>query len=375
MAASVPPGSVPPGAVPGARPISLAAAAPTPFADEIVNALESAVWFGEHIDASLDLAVELGRTAPRPGGGRTADLWSGLATAARADVAGARVIEPHLDALAILDEARADGIAVADALEALHADDDSSWGVFAAEGRGMRLEATPATDGGWRLTGTKPWCSLGGNLSHALVTAWMSPTERGLFAVALHREGVHPHRAPWVSRGLTHIVSAPVDFDAVPARAIGDPGWYLERPGFAWGGIGVAACWWGAALPLYDALIGAAATERADQFAAIALGDADSRLWAARTALADAAYRIDAAPDDRASAAVLAERTRAIVAGAVEHVLHLCDHALGPAPLTTDEQFARRAADLRIYVRQHHGERDLARLGRALVDADRERSR
>jgi hypothetical protein len=42
-------------------------------------------------------------------------------------------------------------------------------------------------------------------------------------------------------------------------------------------------------------------------------------------------------------------------------------HALGPAPLGFDEDHARRVADLELYVRQHHAERDLARLGAAVL--------
>src|SRR4249919_1622082 len=41
-------------------------------------------------------------------------------------------------------------------------------------------------------------------------------------------------------------------------------------------------------------------------------------------------------------------------------------HTLGPAPLAFDETHARRVADLEIYVRQHHAERDLADLGNRL---------
>jgi hypothetical protein len=37
--------------------------------------------------------------------------------------------------------------------------------------------------------------------------------------------------------------------------------------------------------------------------------------------------------------------------------------ALGPAPLATDREHAQRVADLTVYLRQHHAERDLARLG------------
>ncbi len=35
----------------------------------------------------------------------------------------------------------------------------------------------------------------------------------------------------------------------------------------------------------------------------------------------------------------------------------------GPAPLTVDRSHAQRVADLQVYVRQHHAERDLARIG------------
>ena len=43
-------------------------------------------------------------------------------------------------------------------------------------------------------------------------------------------------------------------------------------------------------------------------------------------------------------------------------------HALGPAPLTLDDTHARRVADLTVYLRQHHAERDVAALGRAVLD-------
>ena len=39
-------------------------------------------------------------------------------------------------------------------------------------------------------------------------------------------------------------------------------------------------------------------------------------------------------------------------------------HALGPAPLAFDADHAARVADLEIYLRQHHAERDVAALGR-----------
>ncbi|MFB7892424.1 acyl-CoA dehydrogenase [Microbacterium sp. NPDC056044] len=321
---------------------------------------------GTDVAATITWAVRVGRDAPLPGSGETARLWELLADAARADVAAARILEPHLDALAILDQARGDGVDVDRELDEIGADRDASWGVFAAEGPGMRLEASPHGADGWRLNGTKPWCSLAASLSHAVVTAWVTPDARGLFAVPLSATGVSARPGPWVSRGLSQVVSAPVDFDGVRAVPIGEPGWYLSRAGFAWGGIGVAAAWWGGALPLHEALIAAAARDGADQLSWFAAGSTDAALWGARAVLAEAAEAVDSGRGAE-EAGTLAARARAVVADAVERVLALSDRALGPGPLTADEDHARRVADLRIYVRQHHGERDLARLGGRLL--------
>lgn len=329
---------------------------------------------GGDLGATIAAAVEIG--ARRPQG--VLATWELLAAVAARDVAMARVLEPHLDALGILEEARAAGIDVD--LDAVGAGPASSWGVFAAEGPGVRLDAADTAEG-WVLTGTKPWCSLAAELSHALVTAWVGSGERRLFAVSLRGPGVTARPGPWHSRGLSEIVSAPVDFEGVRAVPVGEAGWYLRRPGFAHGGVGVAACWWGGAFPLRAALLAAAAAERADQLALMHLGRADTALWAARAALREAADVFDGAhrtarersvaadDDDAALQKHVAARARTVVAGAVETVLTAAAHALGPLPLVADEEHARRVADLQIYVRQHHAERDLARVGADVVTA------
>ncbi|MEW2013164.1 MULTISPECIES: acyl-CoA dehydrogenase [Microbacterium] len=316
--------------------------------------------FGTDVSATLAWAIGVG--AARDDARSLADDWSFLAAVAERDVAAARILEPHLDALDILDQAQR--AAVGPDLEAIGAGPGSSWGVFAAEGAGVRLDARD--DGsGWLLTGTKPWCSLAQHLTHALVTAWVGD-ERRLFAVALRGPAVSPHDGPWHARGLRQVVSAPVDFASAPAVPVGEPGWYLRRPGFVAGGVGVAACWWGGALPLRAALLAAAQRDGADQLSRLHLGRVDTALWAARLALRSAADQMDAAPaaSDRApDPGILAARVRAIVAGAVETTLAESARALGPLPLVADDAHARRVADLGIYLRQHHGERDLARIG------------
>jgi hypothetical protein len=72
------------------------------------------------------------------------------------------------------------------------------------------------------------------------------------------------------------------------------------------------------------------------------------------------------APDQlwAGSAELIARRTRAVVETAVEQTIHRTGRALGPTPLCQDGEHAQRVADLSIYVRQRHAERDLTQLGR-----------
>jgi hypothetical protein len=303
---------------------------------------------GEDIHAALGLAQEFGRRLPLPGGGQTAERWAVLAAVAERNLTVARVLEAHSDALAILAEAGQDP-------------PDGTWGVFAAEAAGHRVDACQSA-----LTGVKPWCSLAGNLDSALVTAHVGD-DRQLFRVSLRHPSVtvSPPGA-WVARGLRTVTSQPVRFDATPALPVGGPGWYLTRPGFAWGAIGVAACWHGGALGLQNTLLRASATREGD-LAALHTGIVDAALYASETALACAARDLDAGRAGGAAGDVLALRVRAVVADTAERTIRQVGHALGPAPLAFDEEHARRVADLELYVRQHHAERDLARLGAAVT--------
>jgi len=307
---------------------------------------------------ALAAALRLGAVAPSPASGFTSDLWSALATLAAHDLGAARAVEPHLDALAILQQAGSQGVADAAAPAT------RTWGVFAAEGGDDPLTATDAGDG-WTLTGTKPWCSLADRLDSALVSAHLGDGSRGLFAVDLTGDGVHPVDGAWHARGLTEIPSGPVRFDAAAATPVGEPGWYLSRPGFAWGGIGVAACWFGGAVGIGRTVFAAAHDDK--PFSLMHLGAIDELLESSRRALAEAAAIVDGG--DPVDGGVLASRVRATVARACEEILDRAAHALGPAPLALDAAHAKRVADLQLYVRQHHAERDQHTLGRSLLAA------
>lgn len=320
-----------------------------------IEAAAHVAAFGADVGATLRWAAAVGASAPQVGQGSTRGLWELLASTAALSVSAARMLEPHLDALSILNQSGAD-------ITGIGADLASTWGVYAAEGPGVRLTATRER-GAWTLTGTKPWCSLANDLSHALVTAWIDDSRRQLFAVDLRSAGVHPRSDGWAARGLPHVISQPVSFVGAHAVPVGEGEWYLSRPGFAWGGMSVAACWWGGAVGVAASVSASASAERADQVSQLHLGRVDAALWAARAVLAEAATLIDSGASADVGERLLAARVRAVVVDAATLTLAEADAALGPAPLVHDPAHAARVSDLHLYLRQHHGLRDMAKLG------------
>jgi hypothetical protein len=305
------------------------------------------------VDDVLAAAPELARLAT-DNEFTVLDSWGALATLASFDLSLARTLEPHLDAMGILMQAGM-GTAVSEWR-------DNSWGVFAAEGGPEPVRAREVANE-WRLTGTKLWCSLAGRLDYALITAHVSADERALFAIDLRDNGVEVRAGEWHARGLVEIVSSSVRLSDVPGIRVGQDGWYFERPGFDVGGIGVAACWFGGAVGVARAFFESAETD-VSSLSAMHLGAVDISLENSRLALANAAARVAGA--EAIETKLLAKRVRGIVARTVEEVLWRVAHALGPVPLAQNEAHAKRVADLELYVRQHHAERDDESLGRLL---------
>jgi alkylation response protein AidB-like acyl-CoA dehydrogenase len=285
---------------------------------------------------------------PLPGSGRTAQRLLGLAELGRQDPVLARLGEGHADAMAILDEL---GVTLTDVQRA------SAWGVWAAAPHSVN--ATPVRDG-WRLDGDRPWCSGAGACAFALVTA-RAPDGPRLFSVDLAQDGIVPLSGTWAAVGMARSDSRTVRFADAAATPIGDPGQYVDRPGFWHGGIGVAACWYGGAVGVAERLLTTARQRDLDPHAQAHLGAIDARLAAAMALLLHAAARIDAAPstvDER-----LARQVRAAVEATATEVIDRVGRALGAGPLCLDGEHAARVADLTVYLRQSHAERDLQRLG------------
>jgi hypothetical protein len=155
-----------------------------------------------------------------------------------------------------------------------------------------------------------------------------------------------------------------VRFADIAAEPLGGAGSYIARPGFAHGGAGVAACRYGGARAVGMMLRAAAAERDVGPHALAHLGAVDIALHTARTALDVAAAEIDADPEDREDGGRLrALRVRALVEAVATKVMYRVGRALGAGPLSRDEAHSRRVADLTVYLRQHHAERNLAELG------------
>ncbi|MHA6765210.1 acyl-CoA dehydrogenase family protein [Streptacidiphilus sp. PAMC 29251] len=298
---------------------------------------------------------------PLPGSGDTRTRWHALTALAERDLALARLAEGHTDALAILAELDFLGVPGVPTPEP-----GSRWGVWAAEPPGTTLKAGQDPDGTWRLTGAKAYCSGARVCTDALVTV-RDGERRLLFAVPVG-PGVIPVPDSWPVAGMNASDTLDLEFDGAPATLIGDSGAYLDRPGFQHGGIGVAACWYGGAKAVAATLLAAAAGHGPEPHTLAHLGAVDARLQGISALLDRAARELDADPaDKRGGAALRSMRLRAATEDAAMAVLHHVGRALGAAPLGHDRDHARRVTDLTVYLRQHHGERDLAGLGAALV--------
>jgi alkylation response protein AidB-like acyl-CoA dehydrogenase len=289
---------------------------------------------------------------PLPGSGRTAQRWHRLSQLTEVDVVAGRLAEAHTDAVAILAE-----------LGGRTPRADELWGVWAAEPPDAVVTARSAGDT-LVLDGTKAWCSGAGLCTHALVTAHLTDGRRGLFAVDLRGATVRPLETTWRNPGMADSDTRSVQFSSAPTVPVGQPGDYLSRPGFWFGAIGVAACWLGGARAVAAPLYQRAAGGSADVHLLAHLGAVDAAITAAQATLAAAAEHVDADPHNRSGLAELtARRARAVAERAVDEALRRTDRALGPGPLCLDEKHARAVADLTVYVRQSHAERDLAALG------------
>jgi alkylation response protein AidB-like acyl-CoA dehydrogenase len=299
-----------------------------------------------------------GRTFPLPGSGDTWHRFEVLSKWAATDLSVGRLVEGHCDAIAILAEA-----------EMLPASEHATYGVWAARSPGITTVAE-RVPGGWRLTGTKAFCSGSSIIERALVTA-ETPDGYRIFDVKVSDHVSKLHEDSWPAIGMADSLSHTLDFDGPiirDDRAVGGAGFYVGRPGFWFGAAGVAACWYGGALALVKSLTNSLPLNRNAHVQAD-LGIAIAGIEAMRAVLHKTAEAIDADPADAGGSA----HFRALVARQVVHdtsmeVLARVGSAGGSRPLCLDEEQSRRAADLFVYLSQHHGGSDAAEIARLAME-------
>ncbi|MBF9318995.1 acyl-CoA dehydrogenase family protein [Mycobacteroides chelonae] len=293
---------------------------------------------------------------PMPGAGHTAARWWKLAALTQHDVTAGRLAEAHCDAMAILCE-----------LDGPVPGPEQLWGVWAAEAPNTMVTVAQR-DGDCVLDGTKAWCSGAGSCTHALITARREDNARGLYAVDMSQPEATALPQIWQNVGMRESDTRSVQLSGAIGIPVGRPGRYLDRPGFWHGAMGVAACWLGGArgvaAPLYRAVAEGHRGSSDDPHAQAHLGAVDAALAAAEAILMTAAAYVDAEPHSERTE-LIARRVRAVVEHAVDQAIVRTGRALGPGPLALDARHAQHVADLTMYVRQSHAERDLAALGRA----------
>lgn len=286
---------------------------------------------------------------PLPGAGGTAARHRALLDFAVGDLSLARVVEAHCDAVAILAEA------------GLVAAPGQLYGVWASESptAPLTLEHGDARRGA-HLHGVKRYASGATFLDAALVTA-RAGDDALLVEVPLRGPGIGVDGASWKSPAFADTGTATVTFDATPTRrVVGPPGFYLTRPGFWHGAMGPAACWAGGAIGLVHA---AHALRREDPHSRAQLGALAASEWGLRALLDQVGAEIDGDPLDHARVGMRrALSLRHLVERLCTDILDRFGRATGPQLLAFDEACVKRHAELALYIRQCHGERDLEAL-------------
>lgn len=294
---------------------------------------------------------------PLPGQGATLDRWRALAAVGAHDLTLAKLFEGHTDALAILHEAGQHDLAHSAG---------ATWGTWCAEPPDARLLLL-STAGHMRLRGRKAWCSGAHGVSHAVVSCWNVDGAPMLAAVDLRQSGVRVSEDGWNAVGMRATASVDVWFDDVAAIPLGGAGFYVARAGFWHGGAGVAACWLGAATRLADALRERLA-ERSDPHRLAQLGAIAVALQGSAALMRETAAQIDRAPGANAMHGAMAVRLS--VEASANLALHAVGRALGAGPLCKDAALAQLYADLPVYLRQSHAERDQEALGKLVAQTE-----
>ncbi len=201
----------------------------------------------------------------------------------RTDVPLARLTEGHVDAMRILHQAGSAPVP------------DAAYAVWASRSQATGLAGR--RDGRmWVLDGTLRFASGAGVVDRALVPVWLDTGTHVLLDLEVKDwtfdTGLWRTRAMEQSR--SHQVS--LSGHRVEAAEVGQPDFYLDRPGFFPGGAGVAAVWTGGAGRVVDLLSRAVPEARRTEAQVARFGRARIDLATAAAVVRDSAPRLADGP-------------------------------------------------------------------------------
>ncbi len=338
--------TAPPEHRPGSGRKTLLTVADRPPVDRAaVDAADRVAETVRNLTGTLDAGLLTG--PPRP-------LWQELAAIGHADLSVARLTEGHVDAVRILHEAGREPAP------------NAVYGVWASASGGTGLTGEP-TESGWLVNGTMRFCSGAWFLDRALTVVATDEGKR-LLDIDVHDRALTRLDDTWPALGMD--ASRSVDIEVrnltVPrTAAVGEPGFYLERPGFTLGGAGVAAVWLGGAHGVLHSLLATTDPTRASAHQRAHLGAMAIAIAAADALLTELAENLSSGAE-----LDLADMTaaRSAVELAVTEVLTRAPRVTGPNGLARNAEIAHRIADLEVYVRQHHAEADYELAGTQLLE-------
>lgn len=289
------------------------------------------------------------------------ELVEALLVLGRTDLGLGRLGEGHIDAARIA--AQAGRTLVPDAI----------YGVWASRSGDSGIHCRRVA-GDLVLDGTLKFASGAGVIDRALVPVWPSPDEHSL--VDLDVATLPVDRTAWQASAMTTSHSHTVELSAVtvPEEAVvGGANFYLERPGFFPGGVGVAAVWAGGLGRVTD-LVLTRVRNRPSPTADLRLGRLGTMLSLSVAAVRQAARELDTdQPAATERLRELATRTRAGVGSCVRAGLAEARELAGPAGLAYDADLTHAIDDLGLYVLQQNADGDAGYLGARLRDAGGDR--
>ncbi len=292
---------------------------------------------------------------------RGAGIWIGpldvvvtaLVDVARVDLCLARLVEGHCDGMRTLSQAGTKAT-------------DGVYGVWASRSVGTGLRGV-ALDSGWQVSGELRFASGVGLIDRALVPVWLDEDRHVL--LDLPADCGVADESSWQTSGMdaARTFTVHVDIESVDAQQIGAENFYLDRPGFVVGGLCVAAVWAGGAQQVLDAVVDGVRAFTPTEHQRRRIGVMEQAVWQCRALLSATVSRLGAlSPGATAREIAL---TRTAVVQACETVLAEAPVVVGPAGLSRNARLARVLQDLAIYVRQHHIDAELTRLGQQALDS------